>query len=99
MRNNKARFTVKKQDIIRQPVARQYDLVIANMNSAILEAAWSNIMATVTPQGILILSGIGVQWSKDIKALLVKSKYHLQQEKTVSGWWSAVCIPTLKGVK
>lgn len=99
MRKNKARFQVRRRDIIRQPVARQYDLVIANMNSAILEAAWKNILAPLDPHGTLIISGIGTQWIRDIRRIVSQSKCIIKAERQHVGWWAAICVPAPKGVK
>lgn len=99
MRQNHTKLRIETRDIIRQPLTRKYDLVIANMNSAILEAAWKNITTLVPAHGFLILSGIGTQWSTDIRKRLLDSSFKIIKTKELSGWWSAVCIRTAKRVK
>ena len=96
MRNNNARFTVQHRDIIKQKVARNFDLIIANMNSAILEQAWANILTALSKTGTLILSGIGTQWVADIKRIVLTADFIIETEQTKGDWWACVCIRKIK---
>lgn len=63
--NDVKNITVKEQDVLEWTPPRQWDVVVANMFSTILQRAFPTIVQCIKADGTLILSGILVdQWEE-----------------------------------
>jgi len=63
-----------------------YDIVCANVNSVIIETYFTHILSFAAAGGILILSGIGVQWADSMEQLFAEHSLMLCEKHECDGW-------------
>lgn len=63
-----------------------FDLVCANVNSAVIESYFEEIIASVAPGGALILSGIGAEWQSDLERLFSAHALVVVSASEEEGW-------------
>ncbi len=79
-------IVVKEQDVLKWSPKKQWDIVVANMFSTILQQAFPTIVACMKPEGSLIVSGILVDQWPETRG--VAESAGLEFEKTVKkGKW------------
>ena len=68
------------------PAEEPFDLVCANVNSAIIEAYFEDILASVGASGALILSGIGSEWRSGLERLFASRNLAVVCLLEEEGW-------------
>ena len=66
--------------------AEQFGLVCANVNSAVIERYFEEIIVSVDPLGALILSGIGSEWRRDLERLFAMHNLSVVSSLEEDGW-------------
>lgn len=90
-RNGCESVTVFEADIHTVSVSSRYDLVVANVLTAIVESSIDQLIALLNPNGKLILSGIGAQWETEILELLATKGLTVQANHQLDGWLGIQC--------
>jgi ribosomal protein L11 methyltransferase len=66
--------------------AKKYTIVIANLQSGIIEANIDTIVNAADVNGTILLSGIYVTWKRDIEKLLDEKGFSIVSSETMNDW-------------
>ena len=84
----RTRFTVSSIENLAD--SGQYDIVCANLQSVIIENNIAKIVRCVKPGGVIVASGIGAQWIKEIRRLFVGNGLEIKVETESAGWMAYI---------
>ena len=76
-----------------EPPAEPFDLVCANVNSAVIERYFGAIAASVSCGGALILSGIGAEWRTQMERLFSSMGFIVESALEDEGWLGYLLTP------
>lgn len=68
-----------------------YSLVLANILTQTIEDSISTIRRNLAPCGILIVSGVGIQWKASTEQLFAEMNLDLLETRVHDGWVAFVC--------
>ena len=84
-KTNHAKITVFQGDVLTWEPSIQYEIVIANLLTGIIENCLSRLLDWVHPGGFLILSGVSDQWKNNVTALIYRH-HHIATVTEQDGW-------------
>ena len=90
-RNGCADIKISEGDIATFSGTQTYDLVVGNLLTVIIESSIDSIIPLLSESGVLILSGIGVQWEKSILILLKSKGLYVIKKVEQDGWLGLKC--------
>ena len=70
-----------------------FDLVCANVNSAVIERYFGAIAASVSCGGALVLSGIGSEWKSGMERLFASMGFSVASMLEEEGWLGYLLLP------
>ena len=73
-------------DIGKFIVKKKYDIICANLLTAIIIENIDTIMSLGTPDCIYIISGIGIQWKEEIETLFSLKKLEIKEFSVLNDW-------------
>jgi ribosomal protein L11 methyltransferase len=88
--NGSTKITIQQVDSAIQ--ARDFDIIIANVNRHIIEANMEELTACSNSNSTLVLSGILIEDQEDMINLAKKNNWKFVQEQPLNGWISLLFI-------
>jgi len=79
-------FSPFQDDLYTHSFRRQYNIITANLLTAVIEDNLVKMGEGLVSGGHLIISGIGVKWTGEIKELIKKSGFKIESHKVLEGW-------------
>jgi len=73
-------------DIFVHVFKTKYNIVMANLLTAVIEKGVDNLLSALDDGGVMILSGIGADWTDDMKLLFEKNSLHIVCHRKLDGW-------------
>jgi ribosomal protein L11 methyltransferase len=89
-KKNHTPITVEAADVLTWESDSRYNLVVANLHTSIIEAAFPRLLPWVEPGGKLIISGISQQWKTEISKLI--ESYSMMAVVVEKGDWCGYLI-------
>lgn len=86
LQNNCYRIRFFQADLNKYKVFKQYDLLIGNILTQLIESNIKKIKTLLAPQSHAILSGISLKWEKDIEILFNTNKLSIKEKKVDQNW-------------
>jgi ribosomal protein L11 methyltransferase len=77
---------VRQGDILTEIPEMRYDCVIANLHSGLIEEALPLLKRWVNKGGVIILSGVAVQWQESIETHLFAEGLKVNDFRILDGW-------------
>ena len=79
-------FIPFQDDLYTHSFKRQYNIITANLLTAVIEDNLVKIGEGLASGGYLIISGIGEKWTAEIKELIKRSGFEIARHKMLDGW-------------
>lgn len=73
-------------DIYTSEFARKYDVITANLLTALIEDNIDRMMAALAERGVLIISGVSNMWTGEVKRILKGKNIGITEHKKLEGW-------------
>ena len=88
-RNKVKHVTMADSDVLKWTPERQWDVVVANMFSTILQKAFPTIAKTIKPDGHIIVSGILKEQWEETRIIAEKSHFEFTEVINKGKWMTA----------
>ncbi len=75
-----------QDDIYTHQFRTKYDIITANLLTALIEDNLEKISSGLADDGKLIISGIGTRWTGEVIELINKTGLKIIQHKVLDGW-------------
>lgn len=79
-------FIPFQDDLYTHSFKRQYNIITANLLTSVIEDNLVKMGEGLVSGGYLIISGIGVKWTGEIKELIKRSGFRIEYHKVLEGW-------------
>ncbi len=86
IRLNKTPIDVWQGDIHLEKSKQKYDIVIANLQTHLIESNLTQLKQYLNPQGCLIVSGVSIQWKNEMELRFQKENLMLIESRIQKDW-------------